>query len=122
MPLNCVDPHYETKAAAGKKPVRLSFLDQALPAARKNGLARVAMKVFSSGRLLKGGIDARDCLRFTYGLDVSTTVVGCKSVAEVDLAVQVARENKPLTPEERKALLAKTFAIRGKDTEGYKRS
>jgi aryl-alcohol dehydrogenase-like predicted oxidoreductase len=122
FPLNCVDPHYRTKAAGGKPPERLSFLDQTLPAACENGLARVAMKVFSSGRLPKNGVEARACLRFTYGLDVSTAIVGCASKAEVDLAVEVARENKPLTEPARKALLASTEHLQGKTTEWYKRT
>ncbi len=121
FPLNCVDPHYETKPKAGAKPERLSFLDQTLPPARKNGLARVAMKVFSAGRLPKGGIDAGDCLRFTYGLDIATCIVGCRSAAEVDLAVRIAREAKPLSAEARKKLLASTRRLRGRGTEWYKR-
>lgn len=122
FPLNCVDPHYETKPSDAKAAERLSFLDQTLPAAVKNGLARIAMKVFASGRLPKAGIDPAACLRFTYGLDVSTVIVGCKSVEEVDLAVRIAREDKRLEPDERKALLASTRDLRGKSTEWYKRA
>lgn len=122
FPLNCVDPHYVTKGADGARPEALSFVSQTLPAAAKKGLARVAMKVFASGRLTKGGIDPAACLRYTYGLDVSTLVVGCQSLAEVDLAVRVARENQPLGAEEQKALLTRTRPLRGKSTEWYKRA
>ncbi len=118
FPLNCVDPHYETKS---DKPERLSFVEQTLPAAVKNGLGRVAMKVFASGRLPKKGVDPAACLRFTYGLDISTCIVGCNSIAQVDLAVRIAREDPKLTKAETKALLAVTRAHRGKGTEWYKR-
>ncbi len=118
FPLNCVDPHYRTR---GRKPERLSFLDQTLPAAVENGLARVAMKVFASGNLPKKGVDARACLRFAYGLDISTAIVGCKNAAEVDLAAQVARLNRPLPDAERKALLATARPHQGSGTEWYKR-
>ena len=118
FPLNCVDPHYTTR---GKKPERLSFVEQTLPAAIENGLGRIAMKVFASGRLAKKGIDPELCLRYTYGLDISTCIVGCNSIAQVDLAARVAREQKPLTEAETKALLASTKPHRGKGTEWYKR-
>ena len=118
FPLNCVDPHYETR---GDKPERLSFVEETLPAAIENGLGRVAMKVFASGRLAKKGIDPELCLRYTYGLDISTCIVGCNSIAQVDLAARVAREQKPLSEAETKALLASTRPHRGKGTEWYKR-
>ncbi len=121
FPLNCVDPSYETKGTKEVKPQRLSFLDDTLPAAVTKGLARVAMKVFASGRLPKNGVDAAACLRFTYGLDVATCIVGCKDAAEVDLAVRIAREDRKLTPARRKALLAEAARFRGKRTEWYKR-
>ena len=79
------------------------------------------MKVFASGNLTKKGVDARACLRFTYGLDISTLIVGCRTEAEVDLAVEEARAERRLSPEARKALLASTVAHRGSATEWYKR-
>lgn len=110
MPLNCVDPH------------RLSFIERTLPAAVKKGIARIAMKVFASGKLPPLGVDAGRCLRFTYALDVSTTIVGCRTVAEVDLAARMAREGAPLSPEERKALVAQTRPHSGRPVEWYKRA
>lgn len=110
LPLNCVDPHH------------LSFEKETLPAAVKKGLARIAMKAFASGTLTEKGVDATACLRYVYGLDVSTVIVGCRTVAEVDHAVAVARKNKPLTAEEKAALLRRTLPLRGKDVEWYKRA
>ena len=110
MPLNCVDPHH------------LSFELATLPAAVRLGIGRVAMKVFSSGALVKRGISPEACLRYTYGLDVSTAIVGCRTLAEVELAARVARENKPLSEAERAALLRQTRPHKGKAVEWYKRT
>ncbi len=110
FPLNCVDPHH------------LSFEKDTLPAAVKHGLARVAMKVFASGKLVKRGIDPERCLRYVCGLDVSTIIVGCRTVEEVDLAARVARENRPLDASEKKQLLQSTLPHRGKGVEWYKRA
>lgn len=128
FPLNCVDPHYVTRSGRGSPGESISFLRQTLPPAVKHGLARVAMKVFSAGRLVNGKpaagvkpVRAEDCLRFTYGLDIATCIVGCKTTAEVDLAVRVARENRPLSAQESAALVASTRPHAGRGTEWYKR-
>ena len=110
LPLNCVDPHH------------LSFEKETLPKAVAKGLGRLGMKAFASGNLVKHGIEANACLRYAYGLDVSTVVVGCRTVEEVDAAVCVARENQPFSAEEKKALLEKTKPHHGKDVEWYKRA
>ena len=104
LPLNPVDAHWR------------SFLAGALPAAVSRGMARVAMKVFASGRLVSapaeragGGpkpLAAEDCLRYAYGLDVSCAIVGCATVAEVDLAARVAVESRTLDAEGTQALIA----------------
>lgn len=115
IPLNPVDLHWK------------SFVEGALPAAAAKGIARVAMKVFASGRIVADpkGLPPEDCLRFAYGLDVTTAIVGCKSVAEVDLAARIAAEGKPLDPERRKALVADARKFSGKadgGVEWYKRA
>ena len=109
MPLNCVDPH------------RHSFIQTTLPVAVEQGIARMGMKVFASGELVKRGVSAEACLRYAYGLDVSTAVVGCASQDEVALAARVAREDRPLDEEARARLLRETAAHQGKPVEWYKR-
>lgn len=108
FPLNCVDPHHH------------SFVAGTLPQAVKNGLARVAMKVFASGKLPTLGIEAADCLRFTYGLDISTAIVGCSSEAQVRLAAEVACQSRRLSPGEQARLVDSTQPHRGSGTEWYK--
>ena len=110
LPLNCVDPHH------------LSFEKDTLPAAVKAGIARVAMKVFASGNLVKRGLDPEACLRYVCGLDVSTIIVGCRTVEEIDLALRVVRENRPLDAEEKTLLLQRSLPHRGKSVEWYKRA
>jgi predicted aldo/keto reductase-like oxidoreductase len=97
IPLNCIDPHH------------LSFEEVALPKAVEKGTGVIAMKVFCSGRLVaKKIVGAEECLRYTYGLPISTCIVGCTSVAQVELAAHVARNLGKMTDEERAALRAKT--------------
>jgi aryl-alcohol dehydrogenase-like predicted oxidoreductase len=106
MPLNPVDPHWK------------SFREGALPAAVERGMARVAMKVFASGRLVDGeaALACEDCLRFAFGLDVSTAIVGCATVEQVRIAARVAAEAKPLEPAQEKALVARAQRFSGNGT------
>jgi aryl-alcohol dehydrogenase-like predicted oxidoreductase len=121
FPLNCVDPHYRIPTADGEGERPLSFLRDTLPAAVEKGLARLAMKVFASGSLPKGGLDARECLRFSYGLDVSACVVGCRTVEEVALAADVARAGRFMDEAGRKAFLERSRGLAGSKSEWYKR-
>jgi hypothetical protein len=109
FPLNGVDPHH------------LPFVRDLLPAAVEKGLARVAMKVYASGGLPREGIDAERCLRFVLGQEVSTAVVGCATTDELDLALRVGADPRPLTTEESGELLDQTRPHRGR-IEWYKRS
>lgn len=108
LPLNCVDPHHR------------SFVAGTLPVAVERGVARVAMKVFASGKLPTLGVDAAACLRYTYGLDVATAIVGCSTEGQVRLAAEVAREARRLTDEEQARLLSSTLPHKGAGTEWYK--
>ncbi len=97
IPLNCIDPHH------------LSFEEIALPFATNKRVGVIAMKVFCSGRLpTKSIVTAQDCLRYTYGLPISTCIVGCTSVEQVELIAHVARNLKEMPNDERAALRAKT--------------
>ena len=109
IPLNCIDPHHR------------SFESSALPAAQKARIGTVAMKVFCSGRLPeKKIVPAEACLRYTYGLPISTCIVGADSTAEVELAAHVARNGKPM-PEAERATLRKATKAHSPDLEWYKR-
>jgi len=97
IPLNCIDPHHR------------SFEEIALPKAVERKVGLIAMKVFCSGRLVGKKIaSAEECLRYTYGLRVSTCIVGCTSVEQVELAAHVARNLVEMTDDERTKLREKT--------------
>lgn len=74
-----------------------------LPLTLASGVGVIAMKV-----LLHGEIDRRDlALRYSLGLDgVSLAIVGMKDQREVDEAVTIAENFKPLSEEEEAELLA----------------
>jgi aryl-alcohol dehydrogenase-like predicted oxidoreductase len=108
VPLNCIDPHHR------------SFEEKALPKAVEKRTGVIAMKVFCSGRLVgKGIVSAEDCLRYTYGLRISTCIVGCTGVEQVELAAHVARNLVEMGEEERAKLRGKTKP-HSPDLEWYK--
>jgi len=99
IPLNCIDPHH------------LSFEEIALPKAVEKKTGVIAMKVYCSGRLVgKKIVTAEECLRYTYGLPISACIVGCTSVAQVELIAHVARNLDRMGDDERSALRARTKA------------
>jgi hypothetical protein len=92
----------------------------------KQGIGRVARKVFASGALVgEKRLDPETCLRFAFGLDVSCAIVGCSTKEEVDLAARVAAEAKPLSADEAKAAVARAKPYSGPAPAGvewYKRA
>jgi aryl-alcohol dehydrogenase-like predicted oxidoreductase len=97
IPLNCIDPHHR------------SFEEVALPKAVEKRTGVIAMKVFCSGGLVAKRIaSAEECLRYTYGLRISTCIVGCTGVEQVELAAHVARNLVEMGEEERAKVREKT--------------
>jgi len=108
MALNAADTHIH------------SFTDQLLPLAVEKQMGIIGMKVPSRGRLLAswtpppleqqqhswegsaiatrpGVMKMRDAMRFTLSHPVSTVIVGCDNIAQLDENVQIAREFTPLS-------------------------
>src|SRR5713101_6143264 len=110
MPLNAMDAHYE------------SFEKKVLPVLVKNEIGVLGMKPMGAGLLLKSNtVSAVECLHFAMNLPTSVVITGCESLANVQQALDVARNFKPLTTAESAALLAKTEqAAREGQFEGYK--
>ena len=111
MPLNAIDPHAK------------SFELGSLPAARERGLGVVAMKVFASGALVGDPAlspTPEECLRWSLSLPVSTAIVGCSTVEELERDLACAKTLVPLTDEERKAILLKTRPFVDRGIEWYK--
>ena len=80
---------------------RLSFIEQALPVAVQQGLGIIGMKVMGRGRLLdpQAGFTVAEMLHYVLSLPVSTAIVGFSSPAEVDAAIEAARQFVPLSNE-----------------------
>jgi len=88
--------------------------------AQKRGVAVIAMKVFSAGKIVNR-LDLSSCLRYSMGLPVSTAIVGFSSPQEVQFAVQVARSFQPLSLEEEKSLLESARVYANPDVLWWKK-
>ena len=108
MALNAADAHIH------------SFSDELLPLAVEKQMGIIGMKVPSRGRLLSswepppldqqkhswegsaiatrsGVMSMKDAMRFTLSHPVSTVIVGCDSIAQLEENVQIARDFTPLS-------------------------
>jgi uncharacterized protein len=115
MAMNAADSHIH------------SFQDQLLPLVVKKQMGIIGMKVPSRGRLLTswtppsleqqqhswegsaiatrpGVMTMKDAMRFTLSHPVSTVIVGCDNIAQLDENVQIAREFTPLSQTQMAAL------------------
>jgi len=110
MPLNAMDAHFE------------SFEKKVLPVLVKKEIGVLGMKPMGAGLLLKSNtVSPVQCLRYAMSLPTSVVITGCESLANLQQALDVARNFKPLTTAESAALLAKTQqAAREGQFEGYK--
>jgi len=97
MPLNVMDAHFK------------SFEQNVLPVLVKSGIGVLGMKSMGSGDILKSGVvNPDECLRYALSLPTSVVITGIDSKQVLAQDLKLAREFKPLTPEERQALLART--------------
>jgi aryl-alcohol dehydrogenase-like predicted oxidoreductase len=118
LALNAADPHH------------LSFRERLLPLAVEKEMGIIGMKIPARGRLLAGftpppeGSPARrpqdkgpgtlkmqEALRYVLSLPVSTVIVGCDSVGQVEENVLLAREFNPLSGAQMAALEEKTKPV-----------
>lgn len=112
MPVNALDHHYD------------SFGQKVIPLAQKHGIAVLGMKPLSNGAILKiKTITAAEALHYAMSVPVTVTITGCESVANLDQALSVARNFKPMDEKQKIAILQKTaaFSESGK-FEDYKSS
>ncbi|MCJ7829958.1 MAG: aldo/keto reductase [Desulfobacterales bacterium] len=82
------------------------FLTETLPAARKKGLATIAMKVLGGAHFLhpESGAGADVLVRYALSLPVTVVIVGCASPEEVRCLAEAARDPTPLSASERQRL------------------
>jgi aryl-alcohol dehydrogenase-like predicted oxidoreductase len=83
------------------------FLDLALPAAKKKGIAIIAMKVLGSGHYIfpDQGITADVLIRFALSQEVTVAIVGCVSRKEVQTLANLGRDWKPFSLGEQKEII-----------------
>ena len=87
---------------------RLSFIDTLLPVAVEKKMGIVGMKIPARGRLLRpdGVASMREAMHYVLTLPVSTVIVGISTLDELEANVRIAREFKPLVPDEMRRLEA----------------
>src|SRR5271167_176902 len=99
MPLNVMDAQYE------------SFAKIVLPMLQQRNIGVLGMKPIGSGVLLQSGkVSAVECLRYALSLPTSVVITGCESMKDLQQALDLGKNFKPLSESERAALLSKTAA------------
>jgi uncharacterized protein len=100
MPLNVMDAHYD------------SFAKLVLPVLVQHNIGVLGMKALGGQAILRSGVvTAPECLRYAMSLPTSLVITGCDSMATLEQAINVARTFRPMTDEERTALLARTAPL-----------
>lgn len=85
-----------------------SFAEELLPVANARGIATIGMKVMAFGALAPFYDRA---LRYTMGLPVSTVIVGCSSLQQLERDLAVAESFVPMTGPERLALFQEVLPL-----------
>lgn len=85
---------------------RSSFIDHLLPVAVEQKMGIIGMKIPARGRIFrKDGIQTMEqAMRYVLTLPVSTVVVGCDNIAQLEENVRIAKEFSPLSEQELKKL------------------
>jgi aryl-alcohol dehydrogenase-like predicted oxidoreductase len=85
-----------------------SFAEEFLPLANAKRVATIGMKVFGLGKL--GHVYDR-ALRYTLDLPLSTTIVGCSTMEELEKDLEIAENFVPLSGPERLALFREVLPL-----------
>ncbi|HZD30994.1 MAG TPA: aldo/keto reductase [Candidatus Angelobacter sp.] len=122
MAVNAADPYH------------YSFGEQLLPLAVEKQMGIIGMKVPARGRILSawtpppleaqkhswegmvlaptpGTLDMEQAVNYALSLPVSTVIIGCDSVAQLEHNVQLAREFTPYNDKQMAALVAKAEPV-----------
>src|SRR5262252_3688805 len=122
MAVNAADPHH------------YSFTDQLLPLAVEKQMGIIGMKVPARGRILSswtpppieqqkhiwegmvlaptpGTLDMRQAMYYSLSLPVSTVIIGCDTIAQLEENVKLAREFTPLNQQQMAALSEKAQPV-----------
>jgi predicted aldo/keto reductase-like oxidoreductase len=98
IPINAAEPHYS------------SFAAEILPKAQAKGMGILGMKSFSRGVSMKifGPDSSENFLRFALSQPVSSIVVGCDSIEQLEMNAKVAQPFRPMTKRDQDILLDRT--------------
>lgn len=122
MAVNAADPHH------------FSFCQQLLPLAVEKQMGIIGMKIPARGRILSswtppsmeqqkhswegmvlaptpGTLDMRQAMYYSLSLPISTVIIGCDSVAQLEHNVQLAREFTPFNEKQMAALVQKAEPV-----------
>jgi len=122
MAVNAADPHH------------YSFSAELLPLAVEKQMGIIGMKVPARGRILSswtppsleqqkhmwegmvpaptpGTLDMKQAMYYSLSLPVSTVIIGCDSVAQLEHNVQLAREFTPLNDQQMAVLVEKAGPV-----------
>lgn len=122
MALNAADKHH------------YSFMEQLLPLAVERQMGIIGMKVPARGRLLSswtppslekqkhswegvvlstgpGTLEMREAMYYSLSLPVSTVIIGCDSMGQLEHNVQLAREFTPLSEPQMEAISARAEPV-----------
>ena len=109
MPINPLDYHQR------------SFQRDVLAELVKRDIGVIAMKTSADGRLLRSGVcTATECLRFAWSLPISLAVVGMERPSLVRENAKLAREHRPMSDAERRALIDRVAPHTSLRLEPYK--
>ncbi len=88
---------------------RLPFCRTVLPEAARRGMGVIGMKVYAAGMLPRAGLPAEAAMSYVLNLSgVSTVVIGCSTVEEVEQNARIAREFRPMDPADVEVLERRT--------------
>lgn len=111
-----------------------SFIDELLPLAVEKQMGIIGMKVPARGRILStwtpppieqqkhmwegmvlaptaGTLTMKEAMYYSLSLPVSTVIIGCDSVAQLEENVQIAREFTPLSEQQMASLHSRTETV-----------
>ena len=95
LPINPAEPHYQ------------SFIEAVLPLARKKNMGIIAMKVYWRGFAAKipWVSSLEPFLRFALSQPISTAVIGCDNIEQLEENVRFASSFKPMPKKEMQLLI-----------------
>lgn len=94
------------------------FLETVLPIAQEKNVAIVAMKVGGGGSFTTNELVAKS-LRFNFGLPVNVTVLGARTVEQIEHAAWVARNYISMTNEEKERFRQEMEERAAEDPSAY---